>query len=114
MTLPSDQCGNPTFAGDIARWLVALLEQREKGVWHLGGPWPDCTRLQWAEKLVSAFAQAGISASAGFGLKTLPTVELKQRALRPLRAGMISLKTGKLNFQSTDFDETIHPNWRRR
>ncbi|MDB6123145.1 MAG: dTDP-4-dehydrorhamnose reductase [Pedosphaera sp.] len=105
LTLPSDQCGNPTYAGDIARWLITLLEKRERGPWHLGGPWPDCTRPEWANKLISAFGALGISAHPNFQIKTLPTTELKQKALRPLKAGMISTKA--LNFQSTDFNESI-------
>ena len=107
LTLPADQCGNPSYAGDIARWLVALLEQRECGVWHLAGPWPDCTRPQWAEKLVSAFAAAGVAPHPNFTIKTLPTSELKQRALRPLRAGMRSARTAPFDFKATDFDESI-------
>ena len=107
LTLPVDQCGNPTAAADIARWLMQLLELGERGIWHLGGPWPDCTRVEWAEKLVAAYAQAGIAAQPGFAVKTLRTAELQQKALRPLRAGMISERTGALGFQATEFPNTI-------
>ncbi|HEX4644512.1 MAG TPA: sugar nucleotide-binding protein, partial [Verrucomicrobiae bacterium] len=92
MTLPADQCGNPTYAGDVARWLLFLLERRDKGVWHLAGPWPDCTRPEWAEKLATAYKSLGVMPHPDFGWKPVPTAELKQRALRPLKAGMLSGK----------------------
>jgi dTDP-4-dehydrorhamnose reductase len=107
MTLPSDQCGNPSYAGDIARWLIALLEMRESGPWHLKGPWPNCTRPEWAEKLVAAFRAEGIDVHPNFAIKTVSTAELKQKALRPLQAGMISTKAVGIKFKSTDFDQTI-------
>ncbi|MDB6065703.1 MAG: dTDP-4-dehydrorhamnose reductase [Pedosphaera sp.] len=107
LTLPADQCGNPSYAGDIARWLVALLERRERGIWHLAGPQPDCTRPEWAGKLVAAFAATGVVAQPNFAIKTQPTAELKQRALRPLRAGIISSRTAPVDFKATDFNESI-------
>lgn len=105
MTLPSDQCGNPSYAGDIARWTVALVEKRASGPWHLGGPWPDCTRIEWAEKLVAAFKTQGIHPQPGFSIQPVTTAELKQKALRPLKAGMISTKGG--NPGPTDFNQSI-------
>ncbi|EEF60305.1 SDR family oxidoreductase [Pedosphaera parvula] len=107
LTLPSDQCGNPTYAGDIARWLITLLEKRERGPWHLGGPWPTCTRPEWAEKLIAAFKAEGIISHPNFAVKTLPTADLRQKALRPLRAGMISMKAFGGEFESTEFNQTI-------
>jgi len=109
MTLPSDQRGNPTYAGDVARWLLFLLERREKGTWHLAGPWPDCARPEWAEKLVAAFTALGVKRHPGFALKAVPTAELKQRALRPLKAGMVSAKAARagLDLTPTDFTQSV-------
>jgi dTDP-4-dehydrorhamnose reductase len=101
MKLPSDQCGNPSYAGDIAAWLVPLIAQRARGAWHLGGPRPDCTRPQWAEMLVAAFREAGVVARPGFALESVPTTELKQRAPRPLKAGMISRRPEASAFRHT-------------
>ena len=92
LRLPADQSGNPTWAGDIAVALVALLEQRASGVWHLGGPNPDCGRAEWARQLVVALEKIGVKPVAGFGITEVSTHELGQKAARPLRAGIISRK----------------------
>ena len=105
LTLPSDQCGNPSYAPDIARCLVRLLERRERGVWHLAGPRPGCTRIEWAEMLVAAFQAAGVARHPDFAIKALTTAELKQRAARPLRAGMVSHK--HTDYRVTEFDDSI-------
>jgi len=107
LLLPSDQEGNPSYAGDIARWLIALLERRERGIWHLAGPWPECKRPEWAEKLTAAFQANGVEPHPSFAIKSVTTSQLQQSARRPLKAGMISLKTGALGFVPTDFAQTI-------
>jgi dTDP-4-dehydrorhamnose reductase len=95
LKLPSDQRGNPTWAGDIARTLVTLLETGESGIWHLGGPDPDCDRVEWARRLIAAFTAIGVKTHPDFHIVGIPTAELGQRAPRPLHAGMVSrrLKT---------------------
>ena len=89
LTVPSDQSGNPTCAGDIATTLLPLVERRQGGLWHLAGPRPDCTRAEWAEMLVNAFQSFGKSARTGFQIAGVPTAELGQKALRPLKAGLL-------------------------
>jgi len=114
MWVAADQEGNPTFAGDIARWLLALLERREAGVWHLGGPWPECKRSDWARKLVLAFIRAGVNLHPDFSIRAVPTTELKQRAVRPLKAGLVSTKLAGSEFQPVEFDQSIHQMLRTR
>lgn len=101
--LPSDQKGNPTYARDIANWLLPLITERRKGIYHLPGPWPDCTRVEWAEKLVQAFQAAQIPVNPNFSIKAVPTYILKQPALRPLHAGLLT----QLNLKPTEFRESI-------
>jgi dTDP-4-dehydrorhamnose reductase len=113
LRLPADQLGNPTDAGDIARWMVALIERRASGVWHLGGPGPDCARPEWAAMLVGAFEQHGLPRHAGFAVDTVPTAVLQQRALRPLRAGMLTRKLDSLDLPPTAFAESIAEMLRR-
>jgi len=107
LKLPSDQRGNPTYAGDIARWLIALLERAASGVWHLAGPWPDCTRPEWARRLVGAFEAAGVRRHPQFAIEELPTVELKQRAPRPLDGGLRTPKVDALGFKATELQEVV-------
>ena len=107
LRLPSDQRGNPTYAGDIARWLIALLEHRASGVWHLAGPWPDCTRPEWARRLVAVFEAAGVRRHPQFAIEEVPTAELRQRAKRPLHGGLLTPRADAQGFRATDFDKTI-------
>lgn len=107
LTLPSDQCGNPTWARDISRWLITLLDKRQGGVWHLGGPWPECTRPEWAERLVAGFKSTGVHEHPDFSVKTILTSELKQKALRPLQAGIISEREWPMDSIPTEFSETL-------
>jgi dTDP-4-dehydrorhamnose reductase len=102
-----DQEGNPTYAGDIARWLLNLLARAAKGVWHLGGPWPNCTRPEWAEKLVTAFRALGVQPKPGFDVVPITTAELHQRAPRPLKCGLVSQKTQALESKPSAFQETL-------
>lgn len=107
LSLPDDQRGNPTYAGDIARWLIQLLVRRAVGVWHLAGPSPDCTRPEWAQRIVSAFQAAGVKCHPQFSIKPVHTAELKQRAMRPLQAGLLTPKADALGLTLTPFDRTI-------
>lgn len=94
MTLPSDQLGNPTWAGDIAWWLLELVTNGEAGVWNLAGEKQDCTRAEWFCHIrESAVALGLISNTAGAGYLENSTSRIGQGALRPLRAGA---KTGKI------------------
>lgn len=104
LRLPCDQTGNPTWAGDIARCLLTLLEREEKGIWHLGGPDPECNRVSWARHLVAAFTRVGVTASAGFGIDGVATRDLGQQARRPLRAGIVSKRLPEPNLRNSSDD----------
>lgn len=91
MSIPSDQCGNPTWAGDIAAWLISLLETSSGGVWHLGGPHPEWTRVQWLEAILEGLRTSRpdlASAINQWSYTARATMTLGQPALRPLQAGM--------------------------
>jgi dTDP-4-dehydrorhamnose reductase len=103
LRIPSDQSGNPTYAGDVARWLVNLIEEKTTGLRHLAGPLPDCTRPQWTDMLIESFQKFGVQQQPGFGVEAVPTVELMQPALRPLKAGLLSAT----ELRTTDFSESI-------
>ena len=103
MVLPSDQLGNPTWAGDIAAATLGLIATGASGPWHLGGDNPDCSRLDWARQLVAGFQHSGIIAQAGFQFSTKPTHVLGQKALRPLHAGMTSARLPNPCFPPSDF-----------
>lgn len=103
MTLPSDQRGNPTWAGDIAAATIDLCEEQAIGPWHLGGANPDCSRPDWASQLVAGFQKAGVRPGAGFQISVKPTDVIGQKALRPIHAGMISSKLPTPCFPTVDY-----------
>ena len=88
LRLPADQIGNPTWAGDIAAWLVGLMELDESGVWNLAGDQENCTRVAWFCAIRDAARQLGlVPAGTEPGYEAITTAELKQPALRPLHCG---------------------------
>ncbi len=88
LRLPVDQIGNPTWAGDIAAWLVSLMELGETGVWNLAGDQENTTRVQWFCAIRDAARSLGlVPASPAPGYEAVATNDLKQPALRPLHCG---------------------------
>jgi len=51
--------GNPTWAGDIAAWSLALCRERERGIWHLAGDRPRLSRREWAEEILAGLSSLG-------------------------------------------------------
>jgi len=90
LRLPSDQLGNPTWAGDIAHWSIRLLESDESGIWHLAGAGPEVSRPEWAAAILAGLRDAGRSHRVG--IESVATEALGAPARRPLRAGMDTSK----------------------
>ena len=86
MRLPVDQVSSPTYNADLARASADLVERRLSGLWNVAGP-DEINRYQFA---ILAARILGLDASL---LKPATTAELRQKAGRPLGAG---LKIGKL------------------
>ncbi len=95
LILPSDQSGNPTWAGDVADWSVRLCERSASGVWHLAGPHPGMTRPDWAARILRGLAASGQPAGARLELKV--TADLRSPATRPLLAGMDASKVQRFH-----------------
>lgn len=81
MRVPADQISTPTYNRDLVRATLGLVAAGASGVWHLCGP-ELLGRMEFALE-VAAFL--GLDASL---LDPVSTVELGQRAPRPLSAGM--------------------------
>jgi len=90
----TDQMGNPTLAADLARLLLAMIEQGGAGLYHVAGA-DRVSRYEFARVLAGAF---GLDEQ-----KILPvtTQELGQQADRPLASGFV------LEGLRRDFD--LHP-----
>jgi dTDP-4-dehydrorhamnose reductase len=90
MRVPSDQTGNPTWAGDIAGWLVDLMEANEAGVWNLVSGEPGMTKSGWASEILHGLnGTACVSADklSAWVCESVPTDQLGQAARRPLHCG---------------------------
>jgi dTDP-4-dehydrorhamnose reductase len=83
MTIPSDQSGNATPAGDLAAMSLALLTQKASGVWNVAGPDPNLNRRDFALRIAREYRL-----DPG-PLRFRPTAELGQPAPRPRRGGLI-------------------------
>jgi dTDP-4-dehydrorhamnose reductase len=96
MTLPSDQLSTVTFNRDLARASVELAQAGESGVWNACGP-----------QLIDRFAFGSLAAKV-FGLdagllRPSSTADMKQKARRPLAAGLRTDKlVGRLGWSPRD------------
>ncbi len=80
--VPADQVGTPTYAPDLARAIVACLEQGLEGVVHVVGH----ERMARSEFAVRAARALSLDASL---VEAVPTGDLDQQAPRPLSAGLV-------------------------
>jgi dTDP-4-dehydrorhamnose reductase len=88
MTQPSDQVTSPTYNRDLARASVELLELTETGVWNVAGS-ELIDRAAFARMAAAVFGlEAGL-------LTSMPTAAMKQKAKRPLGAGLLIEKLVK-------------------
>lgn len=90
MTIPSDQRGNPTWAGDIAAWVMDLVQAGESGLWHLAGEFAGWTREDWLRAILHGLRVQGESGVEKWNYRAIPTQALGQPALRPLNAGLLN------------------------
>jgi dTDP-4-dehydrorhamnose reductase len=81
----TDQLSNPTFSGDIAWATIAFLDKGKMGLFHVGGA-DYCSRYDFARAIAQAFDVRDDL------ITPIATAELGQKAPRPLRAGLVSLK----------------------
>ncbi len=81
MSLPQDQISSPTYNRDLARASVELVELAERGVWNVAGP-----------EVIDRYAFGAIAAAVfdldASLLSGVDTASLKQKARRPLSAGL--------------------------
>lgn len=83
--VPKDQISTPTYNRDLAAAVVGLVAARRSGLYHVCGP----ERLSRYDFAVQAAADMGMDAERICGV---PTSELRQRAARPLNAGLTTAK----------------------
>ena len=74
----------------VELWREVVLAAWAVMMWRGVSRDPACGRVEWAERLVAGFARVGVEAHPDFRIESVTTASLGQKALRPLRAGMVS------------------------
>lgn len=82
---PEDQLSTPTYNRDLATALVALVDARASGTFHVAGP-ETMSRTEFALRAAEALK---LDAA---GILPVLTSELGQRAPRPRQGGLSTLK----------------------
>jgi len=96
-----DQYNNPTYARRLASVIRIALDQKAWGVWHFGSK-EVVSRYTFALKIADTF---GLSSAL---IDAISTVDLNQRAPRPMRSGLICEKLKKeLNIPILSIDEEL-------
>jgi dTDP-4-dehydrorhamnose reductase len=83
MTIPEDQHGNATYAGDLATGVRLLASRSMSGIWHLAGPEPTLSRATFARRIAQEY---DLDVDL---LDFVSTDTLRQPARRPLQAGLL-------------------------
>jgi dTDP-4-dehydrorhamnose reductase len=85
ITVPSDQIGNPTQAANLAQALAELIEGGHRGIFNLVGT-SRVGRDVFARRILEKLGYDPEQVAA------VPTASLKQKAPRPLAAGLVTDK----------------------
>jgi dTDP-4-dehydrorhamnose reductase len=87
MRLPADQLGNPTWAGDVADWVIQLIKSSESGVWNLASSFSSVSRVEWFRAIRDALVGTGqMPIGLNSGYEACITADLLVSAPRPLQA----------------------------
>jgi dTDP-4-dehydrorhamnose reductase len=81
----TDQFNNPTFIDDLVQAISKVIEFRKDGTYHIGGR-DFLSRFEFTERIADFFDLDKSLISA------IKTEELNQKARRPLKSGLITLK----------------------
>lgn len=100
ISVPFDQISNATYAGDIAAATRELIRQEKRGVFHIAGS-GVLSRLDFAKIIAEVF---GLDQNY---IKSISTAELKQKAPRPLNAGLKIEKLESYNIRMSNAEEGL-------
>ncbi|MBT4036309.1 MAG: dTDP-4-dehydrorhamnose reductase [Candidatus Marinimicrobia bacterium] len=96
-----DQYNNPTYARRLAAVIRVVLDQKAWDIWHFGSK-EVVSRYTFALKIADTF---GLSSAL---INAISTVDLNQKAPRPMRSGLICEKLKKeLTIPIMSIDEEL-------
>jgi dTDP-4-dehydrorhamnose reductase len=97
----TDQFNNPTFIDDLVQAISKIIEFERDGVYHIGGR-DFLSRFEFAEKIAEFF---NLKKNL---IQPIETGELKQKARRPLKSGLITLKAEtELGYKPHTINESL-------
>jgi len=100
--VPIDQIGTPTYVNDLSKITIKLVENKRTGIYNVVGP-DYCSRNDFAIKIARIF---GLNEDL---IIPVTTLELKQAARRPLKAGLLIEKIRKeINARPSGIDEALN------
>lgn len=99
----SDQTLTPTFADDLLQCIKVLLNENQKGIFHLASP-DVTTPYEIARKLVEVFGEDPNVVKKGSIIEFLKD---KSQTPRPINGGLKVDKITKLGFNPTNWSEGI-------
>ena len=85
LKLPVDQYATPVNARDVAKAMLLLLRDREKGIFHIAS-------TDWMNRVELALTVLKYFPNAEYELFPMLTADLAQPAARPLRGGLLKNK----------------------
>ena len=85
VNIVTDQFNNPTFIGDMVQVISKVIEFNKCGLYHVGGR-DFLSRYDFALKITECFHLDSTL------INKVSTKQLKQKARRPLKSGLITLK----------------------
>ncbi|MFZ0454453.1 MAG: dTDP-4-dehydrorhamnose reductase [Ignavibacteriaceae bacterium] len=97
----TDQFNNPTFIDDMVQAISKVIDFKKDGIYHIGGR-DFLSRFEFTEKIADFFDLDKSLISA------IKTEELNQKARRPLKSGLITLKAEtELGFKPHTITESL-------
>ncbi|HKI78324.1 MAG TPA: dTDP-4-dehydrorhamnose reductase [Ignavibacteriaceae bacterium] len=101
INIVTDQVNNPTFIDDLVQAINEVIEFRKTGVYNIGGR-EFLTRFDFTEIIADFF---NLDKSL---INPITTDELNQKATRPLKSGLLTLKAEtEMGFKPHSISETL-------
>lgn len=96
----ADQCGQPTYATDLARGLLALARQPLPGVYHL----TNAGQASWYEWACAIFRMAGLSPD----VRPIPAAEFPRPCTPPANGVLVNRAAAKLGIALPPWQDGLH------
>lgn len=107
LSIINDQLGCPTYAGDIANIIIAMLRNNSQGgIYHFCGD--QCvTWFQFATKIFSVANALNLMANKDLHIKPILTADYPTKAQRPLYSVLNIEKIEQLKIKGSDWNKAL-------